>query len=66
MFSHELQYLCMEHEVFIKNLEIVSKLYKHEDSLNEILPQLLIIVRRLSAMNHGVEPKGDVTTIREA
>lgn len=32
---------------------------KHEDSLNEILPQLLIIVRRLSAMNHGVEPKGD-------
>ena len=47
----DFQTLCMEHEVFIKNLDIMSK---HEVTVNDLLPQLLMIFKRLKVMNYTI------------
>lgn len=53
--STELQTLVVEHEIFMKNIDIMSK---HEDNLNDLLPQLQIIVRRLSDMDQQISFEG--------
>lgn len=50
VLSYELENLCMKHEEFMEDLEINSEI---------ILPQVLIIVKRLSDMNYAVKTNGD-------